>query len=72
MNQPNPSQPEESQQIACAEEAVVDKLRSEQLRKFLRDHRNRLRVERAALLGAADRMKDDIAALDLLLADLTT
>lgn len=72
MEQPDSSQNQESQQITCAEDAVVDKLSSEQLRKWLNDRRNGLRKERLTLLGAADRLKKEIAAIDQKLADLKT
>lgn len=72
MEQPDSSQNQESQQITCAGEALVDKLSSEQLRKWLNDRRNGLKKERLTLLGAADRLKKEIAAVDQMLADLKT
>lgn len=72
MNQPDPSQTEELQQIACARNAGARIVAPEQLRRWLCDRRSQLKKERVELLTAADRLKQEIAAYDQLLAELTT
>lgn len=55
----------------CAQPPTALTIGAEPMRRFLSDRRNRLRKERAALLQMAARIKEEIAAYDQLLAELT-
>jgi hypothetical protein len=56
---------------ACAPGAEARRLDTEQLRQWIAARRSTLRRERAALLQAAERLRQEIAACDQLLAELT-
>jgi len=65
------SQLDEPQEITCVERVETLRLSPEQLRKFLSDRRNAKERERRTLLEVAARMKQEIATIDELLAELT-
>lgn len=65
-------QPDELQKNACVVNATTPTIGPERLRRLLNDHRNKLQETRRALLTSAAQLKDEIAAIEQLLAELTT
>ena len=74
MSNPDPSQDKEQEKAAekpCAQTVAMRTIAPEQLRKFLSDRRNRLQETRRTLLCSAAQLKDEIAAIDATLEELT-
>lgn len=69
MNQPDASS--QSTESTCAEVLVMLSITPEHLRKSLNDRRNKAQETRRALLNIAAQLKDEIAAIEQLLAELT-
>lgn len=63
---------ESDNENTCIETVLPITLPKEQLRLYLGGIRNRLHRERLRLLHTADVLKQEIAAFDELLAELTT
>lgn len=70
MNQPDPAQTEELQQIACARNAGARIVPAEQLRSWLYDRRNEAIEARRSARKIVERMSREIAAIDQKLAEL--
>lgn len=72
MNKHDSPQPDESPKIACVQTAIVLTIAPDRLYLWLKDRRDKLRRERQSHLTAADRLNQEIAAYEQLLAELTT